>query len=151
MDPDRVQCAEKFRATFSPAILCLLATLFFFSCKQQNKWIEVDPAYSQFVDAYTTGVVSKSTPISIQLAAATNTTHSVGEEVSGELFDFSPAVKGKARWVNARTIEFKPDAWLETDQQYDIRFKLGKITKVPAKFQELKFSIKTVKPSFKVT
>ncbi len=151
MDPDRVQPAKKFTVTFSLAFLSALTVLSLFSCKQKNKWIDVDPAYSQFVDAYTTGVVSKTTAISIQLAAATNTTHSVGEEVTDDLFELSPSVKGKAHWVNARTIEFKPASLLETGKQYDIHFKLGKVAKVPVKFQELKFSIQTITPSFKVT
>ena len=150
MDPDRVQPAEKFSVTFSAAVLCLL--LFAFSsCNKKEKWIEVDPAFSQYIDAYTTGVVSKASPVSIRLASNANTTHTLGEEVKETLFEFSPAVKGKAYWLNANTIEFKPEQWLESDKIYKVNFRLGKVTKVPDKFSDLRFNIKTVKPSFKVT
>jgi hypothetical protein len=151
MDPDPVQRSEKFSVTFYRTMLCLTLIISLFSCKKKSQWIEVDPAFSQYIDAYTTGVISKASTISIQLAADANTTHTVGEEVKEKLFDFSPAVKGKAYWLNARTIEFKPDAWLETDKVYEVNFKLGKVTKVPDKFSDLRFNLKTLKPSFKVS
>ncbi|MEI9955062.1 MAG: hypothetical protein WDM90_01805 [Ferruginibacter sp.] len=123
----------------------------FSSCNKKEKWIDVDPAYSKYIDAYTTGIVSKTTAIRIQLAADANTTHAVGEEVKEALFDFTPSVKGKAFWLDARTIEFKPEGWLQTNQLYTVAFKLGKVTKVPDKYADFKFSMQTVKPSFKVS
>lgn len=151
MDPDRVQPAEKFITTFYKGLLCLTLIVSLFSCGKKETWIEVDPAFSQYIDAYTTGVISKTSSISIQLAADANTTHTVGEELKEKLFDFSPSIKGKAYWLNARTIEFKPESWLEADKVYEVKFKLGKVTKVPDKFSELRFNMQTVKPSFKVT
>ena len=32
--------------------------LIFSSCNKEKKWIDVDPAFSQYIDAYTSGVVS---------------------------------------------------------------------------------------------
>ncbi|MEO6548867.1 MAG: MG2 domain-containing protein [Ferruginibacter sp.] len=150
MGPDRVKTAEKFTATFFSSMLCLTLILTLFSCSKKDKWIDVDPAYSQYVDAYTTGVISKTSSVTIQLATDANTTHTVGEEVAEKLFDFTPSIKGKAYWLNARTIEFKPAEWLATDKQYEVNFKLGKVTKVPEKFSDLHFNIKTAKPSFSV-
>ncbi|MBS1495930.1 MAG: hypothetical protein JSU03_07790 [Bacteroidetes bacterium] len=131
--------------------LIILSAFIFTSCNKKEGWIEVDPAFSQFIDAYTTGVVSKTTSIRIQLANQANTVHTVGEEVKEDLFDLSPSVKGKAYWLDAKTIEFKPAAWLDADKQYTVKFKLGKVTKVPDKYKDFKFSLKTVKPSFKVS
>lgn len=151
MNADCGQPVKKFVATFFNILLCFTLIISLFSCNKKEKWIEVDPAFSQYIDAYTTGVVSKTSTISIQLAADANTTHTVGEEVKENLFDFSPSVKGKAYWLNARTIEFKPESWLATDKVYEVKFDLGKVTKVPEKFSDLRFNIKTVKPSFKVS
>ncbi|MEO7582731.1 MAG: MG2 domain-containing protein, partial [Ferruginibacter sp.] len=148
MDPDRAQRSEKFTATFFSSMLFIALTLSLFSCAKKDKWIVVDPAFSQYIDAYTTGVISKTSSISIQLATDANTTHTVGEELKEDLFDFSPSVKGKAYWLNARTIEFKPESWLTPDKIYEVNFKLGKVTKVPDKFSNLRFNIKSVKPSF---
>lgn len=111
MDHDRVPRPEKFSVTFRK-MLCLAVILSLFSsCNKKEKWIDVDPAFSKFIDAYTTGIVSKTSAVRIQLATDANTTHAVGEAVKEDLFDLSPAVKGKAFWLDARTIEFKPDAW----------------------------------------
>jgi uncharacterized protein YfaS (alpha-2-macroglobulin family) len=151
MDPDAVNRSEKFSATFLRTLVTLSLIFFLFSCSKKDKWIEVDPAFSKYVDAYTTGIISKTAAVRIQLAAAANTTHTLGEEVKETLFDISPAVKGKARWVDATTIEFKPDEYLKPNQLYQVQFGLGKITKVPDKYSDFNFSMQTAKPSFKVS
>jgi uncharacterized protein YfaS (alpha-2-macroglobulin family) len=151
MDPDCITCPEKFSATFLRTLLCLTVTVTLFSCSKKDKWIDVDPAFSKYIDAYTTGTVSKTTAVRIQLASDAITTHALGEEVKENLFSFSPSVKGKAFWLDARTIEFKPDSWLQTDQLYEVNFKLDKVTKVPDKYSNFRFSMKTVKPSFKIS
>ena len=150
MEHDREPRNKKFNATLLPALLCLSVSICLFSCSKKDKWIDVDPAFSKYIDAYTTGTISKTSAVRIKLAADANTTHAVGEAVKEDLFDISPSVKGKAFWLDARTIEFKPDAWLKPDQMYQVNFKLGKVTKTTDKFSEFKFSMKTVKPSFKV-
>jgi alpha-2-macroglobulin len=152
MVPDRVQSSKKFDATFFGTMLCITAIISVLSsCNKKEKWIDVDPAFSKYIDAYTTGIISKTTAVRIQLATEANTTHAVGEAVKDDLFDFSPAVKGKAFWLDARTIEFKPEGWLKTNQLYSVKFKLGKVTKVPDKYASFGFSMQTIKPSFKVT
>ncbi len=151
MDHHRVPRPQKFGVTFK-AMLCITAILSLFSsCKQKEKWVDVDPAFSKYIDAYTTGLVSKASPIRIQLATDASTTHALGEEVKDGLFNFSPSVKGKAFWVDARTIEYKPESWLLPNQLYQVNFNLGKVTKVPKKYEDFKFSMQTVKPSFKIT
>ena len=146
MEADAANRPEKFSATFYRLLLCFAVTAIFFSCKKSDKWIEVDPAFSQYIDAYTTGIVSKTTAVRIQLAGTANTVHSVGEEVKENLFSFSPSVNGKAIWVDASTIEFKPTEWLKPNQLYEVNFSLGKVTKTLPKYMELKFNLKTVKP-----
>ncbi len=141
------------RNSFAKVFLCLLMTSFFInSCKQTNsqKWIDVDPAFATYVEAYTTGIVSKTSSVRVQLAADASTTHTVGQPVTEKLFEFYPEVKGKASWIDARTIEFKPEKNLETDRMYKVNFNLSKVTKVPSKYNELAFNLQTVKPSFKV-
>ncbi len=153
MVPDRVFRSEKFSVTFLQLVVSF--SVFFMvslsSCNKKEKWIEVDPAFSKYIDAYTTGIISKTSAIRIQLATEASTTHAVGEEVKDALFSFSPSVKGKAFWLDARTIEFKPESWLKPDQQYTVNFRLGKVTKTAGKYEDFKFSVKTVKPSFKVS
>jgi hypothetical protein len=134
------------------AFLLLIGTvLVISSCHTKKKWLSVDPAYSKYINAYTSGVISKTASIKIELADDVPTTHAVGDVVDNSLFDFSPSVKGKATWVDARTIEFKPEKNLDADQLYEVSFKLGDITKVPADFAIFNFNVQTLKPAFKVT
>ncbi len=152
MVPDRVHRPEKFSVTFLRLFVFLTVIIASLSsCNKKEKWIDVDSAYSKYIDAYTTGIISKSSAIRIQLATEASTTHAVGEEVKDALFTLSPAVKGKAFWLDARTIEFKPEGWLKPNQQYTVNFRLAKVTKVPVKYEDFKFSVKTVKPSFKIS
>ena len=123
----------------------------FFSCNKKNKWVDVDPAFSQYIDAYTSGMVSKTSSIRIKLAADAPVTHAIGEAVEKSLFDFSPSVAGKAVWRDARTIEFHPDQNLIPDKLYNVNFRLGRVMNVPPKYEAFKFNIQTVKPSFAVT
>src|SRR5690606_32191245 len=75
-------------------------------------------------------------------------THSAGEEVSEQLFSLSPSVKGKTVWLDARTIEFKPEQNLDADKLYEVSFKLGKVTDASGRFSDFKFNVQTLKPSF---
>ena len=62
----------KFRNRFAQVFLCLIAVVSITnSCKKNNnqKWIDVDPAFAKYVEAYTTGVVSKTSSVRVQLAA----------------------------------------------------------------------------------
>ncbi|HPH86112.1 MAG TPA: hypothetical protein PLC48_11665, partial [Ferruginibacter sp.] len=77
------------------------------SCKKKEQWIDVDPAFAKYIEAYSTGIVSKTSAIRIQLSTDAATTHTVGQPVKEDLFDFTPSLKGKTVWLDARTIEFK--------------------------------------------
>lgn len=145
-------CLQKRNKILLPLIIIGSICFSLFSCKPSQKWIDVDPAFSRYVDAYTTGVISKTSSIRIQLAQSANATHSIGEEVKEPLFSLSPSVAGKTVWLDASTIEFKPEKNLEPNTIYEVNFKLGKVTTVNEnKLKEFKFSINTVEPSFAVS
>jgi alpha-2-macroglobulin len=119
------------------------------SCKK-NKITAVNPEFSKYIDAYTSGIISKKASIKIQLATDASVAHTLNETINEELFSFSPKIKGKAFWIDARTIEFKPTQDLEKDKLYTVEFKLGKVLNVPSKFKKFEFNIKTAKPNLEV-
>ena len=132
-------------------LICLVtASLLITSCKHKRKLIVVDPEYSKYVDGYTSGIISKKNTIRIQLASEVTVVHSDNETVKEDLFSFTPSVKGKAIWLDARTIEFKPESDLKSDELYEVDFSLGKIMNVPSKFGMFKFNVQTIKPGFEV-
>jgi uncharacterized protein YfaS (alpha-2-macroglobulin family) len=128
----------------------LAAILFTTACQRSKKLVQIDPAFSKYIEAYTSGTVSKKTSIRIQLATDANVTHAVNEPISKKLFSFSPSVEGKAYWIDARTIEFKPDQDLSVNTMYDVTFKLDGVIDVPSRYNSFTFNVETIKPSFQV-
>ncbi len=133
--------------TWLTAILILFTIS---SCNRKKKLMAVDPAFSRYINAYSSGVISKKSTIRIQLAADANVTHSLNETIKESLFSFSPAVEGKAYWTDARTIEFKPEKDLKPDELYEVNFRLGKVMNVPSNYGDFHFNVQIIKPSFEV-
>ncbi|HVV53968.1 MAG TPA: MG2 domain-containing protein, partial [Mucilaginibacter sp.] len=108
-------------------------------------------AFSKYIESYTSGIISKENTIRIRLAGQVPTTHVQNDQLPDGVFDFSPSIKGKAYWVDERTIEFRPDAKLVADQSYTADFKLAKVVDVPPQFDDFKFTFQTIKPDFTVS
>ncbi|HEY4323296.1 MAG TPA: MG2 domain-containing protein [Mucilaginibacter sp.] len=135
---------------YASSLLILVAAVFFFIFRNHQK-NTIDPGFSKYIESYTTGIISKESPIRIRLAGEVKIIHEQNEAVADNVFDFSPSIKGKAYWVDARTIEFRPTGKLDPNKNYSADFKLKKITAVPSAFEDFKFSFQTVKPDFTVT
>jgi len=60
-----------------------------------------------------------------------------------DAFTFEPYVKGKAVWINDRVIEFIPAQPLESNQFYNIEFKLKNVAKVASNLEYFPFQIAT--------
>jgi hypothetical protein len=131
-------------------VIIILFSVFLFSCKHKRKLVEVDPGYSKYIEAYTSGVISKKNTVRIQLTSDVSTTHALNETIKEDLFDFTPSVAGKAYWTDERTIEFKPEKDLKSDELYEVTFKLDKVRKVPGSYKTFAFNVQTIKPSFSV-
>src|SRR6185312_15682012 len=111
----------------------------------------MDPEFSKYIESYTTGIISKQSTIRIRLAGDVQTSHEQNAALDDDVFDFSPSIKGKAYWVDARTIEFKPAEKLDPDKSYSATFKLNKIMRVSDRFEHFRFSFQTIKPDFTVS
>ncbi len=119
-------------------------------CSKKKTILKVEPAFSKYIEAYTSGVISKKNTFRIQLASEVSTTHALNETIKETLFDFSPSVKGKAYWTDERTIEFKPEEDLQPDELYTVTFYLSKVQKVPDEFKTFRFNVQVLKPDFVV-
>lgn len=122
----------------------------FNACKQKEKLVKIDPAFSRYVEAYTSGVVSKKATITIKLAAGVVVAHTLNEPVKEELIEFSPAVNGTAIWTDQRTIQFTPEKTFEPDQLYTVSFHLNKLIDLPKQFSKFQFNIQIIKPAYQV-
>ncbi len=127
-----------------------LVALIIFLIFHRSKGQAVDTAFSKYIESYTSGIISKDGTIRVRLAGDVQTTHEQNGTLSDNIFDFSPSIKGKAYWVDERTIEFRPEKKLKPNTSYSADFKLGKLIKVSSHFSDFKFSFQTIKPDFTV-
>ncbi|HEU4555400.1 MAG TPA: MG2 domain-containing protein [Chitinophaga sp.] len=124
----------------------LVALLLFPACKQAKK--VMNPALAQYIEAYTAGIISKQSTIRVQLTGNVNVTHTQNEPLEGGIFKFSPRIEGKAYWIDATTIEFRPDENLQPGKTYNATFHLSKVTKVPDDLSSFDFEFRIIKPAF---
>ena len=84
----------------------------------------LDPAFAQYVSAYTGGILPEGTPIRVELASPVPM-----ERQTGGLFSFKPALKGDERWLSPTVVEFVPEA-LKEGTVYQGTFQLDKVLPV---------------------
>jgi len=131
-------------------LLILVVSIIFIIFRHKQK-PGIDPEFSKFIESYTTGIISKNSTIKIKLASDVQVSHEKNAAVADNIFSFSPAIKGKAYWTDASTIEFRPDGKLDPDKNYSVNFKLGKLISVDDRFNEFNFNFQTIKPDYNVT
>ncbi|HTF05205.1 MAG TPA: MG2 domain-containing protein, partial [Bacteroidia bacterium] len=107
---------------------------------------KVDPAFRAYVSAYTSGIISNESHIRIMLSEDYPGPITLDAPVTEKYFTFDPDIPGKTYWIDSRTIEFRPDRRLTSDQSYNVEFALSKlITDLPENLQVMKFSFRTMK------
>ena len=87
-----------------------------------------DPAFANYVKAYTGGVVSDGTTLRVELASP------VPMERQGDaLFKFKPALPGSSRWLSPTVVEFVPDGSFKEGVVYEGSFLVDKVVDVKEK------------------
>lgn len=152
MEDDQSLSPNRNRSVIAVAVcvgVLLLGSIYFIFHRKHTT--VVDPAFSKYIESYTSGIISKEGTIRIRLAGQVPTTHVQNDKLPDNVFDFSPSIKGKAYWIDERTIEFRPEGKLLANQSYRADFSLSKILDVPDHFKDFKFTFQTVKPDFTVS
>ena len=132
-------------------VLTMIGFSVFF--KTQNRTVETkeNPAFTAYINAYTSGIISTESTIRILLTNEIETSIEVGKPISKTLFDFSPSIKGTAVWLDSRTIEFRPEKSLPGNTHYKAQFYLSEILKVSDEFKTFDFDFQTMQQSFEVS
>jgi alpha-2-macroglobulin len=135
------------------ALAVFIAGIFYLttgkSTKQPSAYI--NPAFAEYISSYTAGVISSGSAVRIILAQDVADSSMFGKETAVTLFDFSPAVKGKAMWLDVRTIEFKPDNRLVSGQVYEVNFQLSKLMRVPDDLKTFVYSFQVIPQNFEAS
>ncbi|WP_316811868.1 MG2 domain-containing protein [Pedobacter heparinus] len=124
-------------------VLLGVGSIFFFK-KERPK--DYNQQYSKYIEAYTSGTISKKSFIRLHLANQVKTVSDIGVADSRELFSFSPAVKGKTYWIDAQTLEFRPEENLKPGETYEATFKLDKLLETEKGLEAFEFDFRVITP-----
>ena len=123
--------------------LCLITLLW--SCGETEiTRIVVDPGFSSYVSGFTSGIISSQSTIKVILIEPFEGAED-GTEIDKELFEFEPAIEGKAFWVDDQTIEFRPASKLPSGENFVGTFYLKELMQVPDEFEEMRFGFMVIK------
>jgi uncharacterized protein YfaS (alpha-2-macroglobulin family) len=131
------------------SVLTLIACVFLIACSTRNKKQVSDTvAFTQYISAYTSGVISINDDIQLDLNSAPN--EAIPEQLPADLFQFEPSVTGKTTITNGHLLIFHPDKPFGSGQIYSVTFNLGLLKAVPEKLKQFTFQIKTPVADFSV-
>jgi len=117
---------------------------------QKHHFKRVNPAFKEYVQAFTSGVVSTHTTVKVRLANDYADSSLFGTPIKENLFSFKPSIKGKAIWIDSRTIEFCPETKLPPKKFYEVEFCLSKLIKVPDSLKTMEFQFQTMQQDYEV-
>jgi alpha-2-macroglobulin len=135
------------------AIGIVAVGVFYFTSGKSSKQpaVYINPAFAEYISSYTAGVISSGASVRIILAKDVADSTLIGRDAGVKLFQFAPAIKGKAVWLDARTIEFKPDTRLTSGQVYEVNFLLSKIMNVPADMKSFVYTFQVIPQNFEAS
>jgi len=133
--------------------LCLafsiLICVFLNSCHTRNKKTVSDSiAYTEYISAYTSGVISITDDIRINLNSIADEV--IKDQLPADLIQLDPSVAGKTTLSDGHTLIFHPDKPFRSGQSYQVIFNLGKIRAVPNALKQFDFQVKTMAADFSI-
>jgi uncharacterized protein YfaS (alpha-2-macroglobulin family) len=135
----------KTRST--PVILTfflLLATLLQPACHREQVARKMASSVASYVYAFTSGTISKMSPIRIQFTTALVGADKIGTAVPGTVLSFSPSISGQAIWENENTIRVEPANGLKSGTTYVGTVSLKRLFRnVPEDAEEFEFDFRT--------
>lgn len=137
------------RTISQKTILYLLAVAFLgilplSSCKREAEAAKLPDGISEYVYAFTSGVISKGSPIRVRFVNAVVGETEIGETAPSGLINFSPSIAGSASWEDAQTLRFDPADALESGRAYVAKVNLDKIVvNVPKGMRSFEFDFRT--------
>lgn len=112
----------------------------------------INPAFGEYISSYTAGVLPSGSYLRIVLAQEVADSAVIGQESSVKLFDFSPSIKGRTFWLDARTVEFRPEKRLKAGQVYEVDFALSTlIENIPADLKTFEYTFQVIPLNFEVS
>ncbi|MFM1930856.1 MAG: hypothetical protein RL226_159, partial [Bacteroidota bacterium] len=128
----------------TPLLLLAILSLLFVGCSNDDqKMLIPDEAFSAYISAYTTGVVSTSSSIDIVFNEPVGG-ENYHESTPPNCFSTSPQLAGKLKWLNEYTLSFVPDEPMPSGKLYEADLKLSDLMNVPSEHAHFKFAFRTM-------
>lgn len=114
------------------------------SCgSKEQRAAPVPESANAYLYSYTSGVISRTSPVQVRFASAVATEEQVGQPAEG-IFQLKPSVAGQAIWEDTQTLLFQPEQHLESGTAYVATVQLDKLfAKVPAEAKAFEFDFRT--------
>jgi alpha-2-macroglobulin len=142
---------RKHLLIISTIILIVVTAVLFFLFSGKKQVIKVvNPAFREYVQAFTSGVVSTHAAIKVRLTNEMVDSALVNLPVDKDFFSFKPSIKGTAYWIDSRTIEFRPAESLPPKQFYNAKFYLSKLLKVPDSLETMEFQFQVMEQDLEI-
>ncbi|MBD3383834.1 hypothetical protein GF407_02805 [candidate division KSB1 bacterium] len=125
--------------------LILIISLFCFCTKKEEKTGDTEHT---LISAYTSGTISRTSPIRVQFAAEIVDSGTVRQPMKKSPFDFDPSIDGIAIWTGTSTLEFRPEKRLPANKSYEATLHLKRFMETFAGQETFRFSFSTIEPSF---
>lgn len=112
--------------------------------------LEINPAFSEYITAFTSGTISAEGAVQVRLAEAREGEITFDEAIEKELFDFEPSIEGEAYWRDAQTIEFVPSEPMPSGAKFQANFDLEALVDVPDDLEDFIFRFQVIEQAFEV-
>lgn len=138
-------------AVFLITALSIAGLTYYSSASAKNDSQFINPAYKEYIAAYTAGFVPVESKVTIVLQEETANAIEEGKETENTLFEFSPAIEGTLTWLDKKTIEFKPAQRLNNNQTYKAKFHLGEVLEVSSELKNFEFEFSTLRQAMEIS
>lgn len=131
-----------------PFLLVLLLSVV--ACNNSSNIPVYNPEFVQHISAYTSGVINRDAKIQVIVSEPIRANKRAKIDAT-ELVGFSPSIKGEAKWLDDRTIEFTPAEKLPRGTVYQAVFYLGKIKSIKRELKKFPFRFETREQKLNLT
>lgn len=129
--------------------LLVVIIVFFIFKKSEKSTSEINPEFTAYVTAFTSGVISKESQVKVRLRQEISE-EKQKEITADDLFDFSPSIEGSIYWKDNQTVVFKPLENLPSNQKYRAEFNLAELMDIPEYLEVLAFDFQTMEQGISV-
>lgn len=132
------------------AVVLAIAVILLVKAGDPLKFLKPDPAFKEYITAYTSGVIPIRSSIRVRLAHNYADSAMIGRKGDASLFGFEPSLEGEVYWTDSRTIEFRPTEPMEPNTTYTCDFRLTDLMQVPEMFGHFRFQYHTIRQDYEI-